>query len=41
MCSSSGPLTVLLEKGATVFDLNGQKQTPLHFAAKHARAANV
>jgi ankyrin repeat protein len=41
MCSSSGPLTVLLEKGATVFDINGQKQTPLHFAAKHARAANV
>ena len=41
MCSSSGPLILLLEKGATVFDLNGQKQSPLHFAAKHARPANV
>jgi hypothetical protein len=41
MCVSSGPLTLLLEKGASVYDLNTKKQSPLHFAAKNARPANV
>lgn len=41
VCSSPGPLQVLLEKGASVFDVNNQKKTPLHLAAMNSRAENV
>ena len=41
VCESSGPLKILLEKGASVFDMNGQKKTPLHYAAMNNRAENV
>lgn len=41
ICSSPGPLQVLIEKGANVFDFNTEKKTPLHFAAIHNRPLNV
>ena len=41
VCESSGPLKLVIEKGASVFDLNGQKKSALHFAAINCRAENV
>ena len=40
-CESPEPLKLLLEKGASVFDLNNYKKSPLHFAAITGRAENI
>ena len=40
-CESSAPLELLISKGASVFDLNSGKMTPLHLAALNGRAENI
>ena len=40
-CVSPGPLEVLIEKGANVNDINNQKQTCLHLAARLSRSETV
>ena len=40
-CESSEPLKFLLEHGANGLDLDKQRSTPLHYAAKYGRHGNV
>jgi len=40
-CESSENLEYLVAKGASLFDINLQKMTPLHFAAINGRHENI
>jgi ankyrin repeat protein len=40
-CESTGPLELLLEKGANLHDLDNVKHTALHWAAYAGRTENV
>ena len=40
-CSSSGPLEVLIESGASIYDQVTDKKNALHFAAIASRYDNV
>ena len=40
-CESSGPLELLIERGASIYDLTTEKKNALHFAAMAGRAENI
>ena len=41
LCSSSGPLEVLIQKGASVYDQTQDKKNALHYAAMSGQADNI
>lgn len=40
-CEGPGPLKVLIENGADTREADRDKNTPLHFACRYGRLANV
>ena len=40
-CTGTGPLELLILKGANVFDVQNYKRSPLHYAALNGRAENI
>ena len=40
-CEKSGPLELLIDKGASIYDQTTEKKNALHFAAMAGRADNI